>query len=106
VELPASDPHGVASLRAGQAHAIPGTEAHGAEAGGMSIVAVERDAAGLPVRLVMGTRRRTASERAAWLFRYRAWTWLLLGSEGRARVGSRLTEAQQRSVGKQQGELF
>jgi hypothetical protein len=41
-----------------------------------------------------------------WLFRYRAWTWLLLGAEGRARVGSRLTEAQQRSVGKQQGELF
>ncbi len=74
----------------------------------MSIVAVERDEQGLPVRLVMDTRprRRTESERAVWLFRYYSWCWLHLGAEGRARVGSRLTEAQQRRVGMPQQELF
>jgi len=35
---------------------------------------------------------------SSWTFRYYSWVWLLLGAEGRARVGSRLTEAQQRTL--------
>lgn len=40
-----------------------------------------------------------------WLLRYYSWVWLTLGPDGRARVGSRLTEAQQKALGKAQQEL-